>query len=294
MAARTDFNTFNKLSYPKLKFCSVGFQEGPQVQLDDPNSFAPHQAFKYAFEVEQSVIEEIHLKRELQRLNQQEKEARVKQKQESQLKEATSIEDRNTIRLKHEEETKLARELKEAMEKRAKEDREKLNAEEKAQKEAAIKAQGLTEAQEKTFASFKAVTGVANDKSSTQLLALLDWDLNRAIQVYYDHGENLELALSQTQQIKASQPAVVPQVVEEKTSIQLILPHGAMLSHDFKALDTLWTVYEFVAQRAASWQSKPFYLEIPFPKKILNDADLNATLKDNGLVPRGTIRIALS
>jgi len=261
--------------------------------MDDPNSFAPHQAFKYTFDLEQNVVEEVQLKRELQKLNQQEKEARIRQKQESQLKEATSIEDRNTIRLKHEEEAKLARELKEAMEKRAKEDREKLYAEEKAQKEAAIKAQGLTEAQEKTFASFKAVTGVMNDKSSTQLLALLDWDLNRAIQVYYDHGENLELALSQTQQIKASHPGPTP-VAEEKTSIQLILPHGGMLTHEFRALDTLWTVYEFVTVRASAWQSKPFYLEIPFPKKILNDADLNATLKDNGLVPRGTIRIALS
>jgi len=293
MAARSDLNTF-KLSYPKLKFCSVGFQEGPQVQMDDPNSFTPHQAFKYAFEAEKSVLEEVQLKRELQRLNQQEKEARIKQKQESQLKEAASAEDRNTIRLKHEEEAKLARELKEAMEKRAKEDREKLYAEEKAQKEAAIKAQGLTEAQEKIFASFKAVTGVMNDKSSIQLLTLLEWDLNRAIQVYYDHGENLELALSQTQQIKASQAAVVQPVVEEKTSIQLILPHGAMLSHEFRALDTLWTVYEFVTIRASAWQNKPFYLEIPFPKKILSDSDLNATLKDNGLVPRGTIRIALS
>jgi len=261
--------------------------------MDDPNSFTPHQAFKYTFDAEQRVIEEVQLKRELQRLSQHEKEARIKQKQESQLKEATSIEDRNTIRLKHEEEAKMARELKEALEKRAKEDREKLYAEEKAQKEAALKAQGLTDSQEKTFASFKAVTGVTNDKSSTELLALLEWDLNRTIQVYYDNGEILELALSQTKQMKANQPQ--PTVaIEEKTTIQLILPQGAMISHEFRALDTLWTVYEFVTLRAAAWQSKPFYLEIPFPKKILNDSDLNATLKDNGLVPRGSIRIALS
>jgi len=182
--------------------------------------------------------------------------------------------------------------LKEALEKRAKEDREKQYAEEKALKEASLKAQGLTEAQEKIFASFKAVTGVNNDKSSIQLLTLLEWDLNSTIQRYYDHGENLELALSQTQQIKNQTPPAA--VVEEKTSIQLILPQGAMISHEFRALDTLWTVYEFVSARASAWQSKPFYLEIPFPKKILNDEDLNATLKDNGLVPRGTLRIALS
>jgi len=292
MAVRQDMNTYNKLAYPKLKFCSVGFQEGPQIVMDDPNSFTPHQAFKYTFEAEQSVVEEVLLKKELQRLKQQEKEERIKKKQESQLKEATSVEDRNTIRLKHEEEAKMARELKEALEKRAKEDREKQYAEEKALKEAAIKAQNLTETQEKTFASFKAVTGVTNDKSSTHLLALLEWDLNRAIQVYYDYGENLELALSQTLQINANQQPGSPP--EEKTSIQLILPHGAMLSHEFKALDTLWTVYEFVSARASAWQSKPFYLEIPFPKKILNDADFNSTLKDNGLIPRGTIRIVCS
>jgi len=288
-------NTY-RLMYPKLKFCSVGFQEGPTVALDDPNSFIPHQAFKYTFDAEQSILEEVRLKKELQKLKLLEKEDRTRQKQESQLKEAANNEDRNTLRMKHAEEAKIARELKEALEKRAKEDREKQYAEEKAQKEAALKAQvqsaGLTQAQEQTFASFKAVTGVMQDKSSIQMLTLLDWDLNRAIQVYYDHGEKLDVALVSLQMQKSNGAVSPPQ--EEKASITFILPQGGMISQEFSTLDTLWTVYEFVAQRASQWQNKPFFLEVPHPKKVLSEQDLNGTLTETGLVPKGTLRVALS
>jgi hypothetical protein len=48
-----------------------------------------------------------------------------------------------------------------------------------------------------------------------------------------------------------------------KTQLSILLPDNTRLSKEFRAEDTLWTVYEFIALNAQKWAAQAWTLQVP-------------------------------
>ncbi|KAK9721474.1 hypothetical protein K7432_003396 [Basidiobolus ranarum] len=75
---------------------------------------------------------------------------------------------------------------------------------------------------------------------------------------------------------------------ENDCLIQIRLMNGENIRELFKASDTIQTVYEFVSTKVGKNMSA-FRLSTSFPRKIYEGAELQKTLKEENLTPRGQL-----
>jgi hypothetical protein len=84
-------------------------------------------------------------------------------------------------------------------------------------------------------------------------------------------------------------PNSAPALPSTDCEIQLRLPNGVVVKQTFKSTDSMKEVHDY----AAAWQPLHtlFNLFIPFPRKEFDEHSLGMSIREAGLVPRGTLTV---
>jgi hypothetical protein len=187
-----------------------------------------------------------------------------------------------------------------------------------ASKEAALSDAALSVEQTNLVSQFLAVAGldaasVENDEY-TKLLRCMSWDLNKAVQAYYnncaDIGSALKAVLTQSKGGGAAPPAYddddasvnaggggggnpfanAAAAKSEQAEIKVRLPTGEVLERHFAYDETMWSVYTWVAEKwAAGNYGDAFTLMVPYPKRLFGETELCLTIAKAGFTPSGAL-----
>jgi len=233
---------------------------------------APSRHFKYDFTIEMDILEAIQLRVA-------EDESKILRLERIKL----NLEKDREAELDMEKTRKMIEEMKireEEEEKKAREDEkillEKLMIEEKLN--------ALTAKQRNMVEEFEAITGCTDLDTRIDFLIFCKWDLSNAAQNYFEVDGSLE-------KLKETRPAVVvaPVVVKAKAVITVVYPDKKSDVYNFEPEDTMWAVYERLSQHSGKWANKAFMLGTK--DKAFIDREMDGTLEDAGMVPRGEIHI---
>lgn len=145
----------------------------------------------------------------------------------------------------------------------------------------------LNPAQQNAVTNLKQITSISHEQS-VLLLTLVNWDVNRAVMIFYDSDRQISVALNKAQQETAAQkPTPAPQQAPQ-AELWLYLPHGALLQQKFSYDTTLWTVLQFVQNSA------PHLVAVSLRNNDgykFTERDLDKTLHQAGLIPNACLHV---
>lgn len=287
--------------YPLLSLSQFGYTAGPSLS-SQTNLRIPPPTPIYNFALEKRLLEQLQEKRKEEEAEEKALAARLHLREES-IEEALA-------KLKVAEEEKQA-----ALEKKRKEAETikevqalavRLEKEEEAKRNRknsmAIK-EALTETQKQLLKEFNELSGSATTEEEDVLyLTLCGWDLNRAVGIWWDSDCVMQQAMMEASKkpgeaSAASSGEGEPSPQAAPRYLVLIFPDGSQNTAQFDQGATLWTLYQFVAARAHTWNNRAFAMERQAawgqPSKIFEEHEFNLTLDMAGLFDSATIKITL-
>lgn len=285
--------------YPLLSLSRFAYRAGPSA-ASQPAPRIPAPTPEYNFKLEKRLLEQLKQRAEEEKTEQEAVAARVKTR-------LSSLEER-MAKLKIEEEQRRKEE--EKKQKEAETLREvqalavRLDAEEKATRSRrnsrAVK-ESLTEEQKRLLSEFNELSGSATTHEEDVLyLTLCAWDLNKAVGIWWDSDCVMEKAMAEASRTPGEgasraqsqgEPDLPPRY------LQLIFPDGSQNTAQFDSGATLWTLYQFVAARAHTWNNRAFNMERQAawgqPSKTFEESEYNLTLDGAALFDNATVKIVL-
>jgi len=312
----------SNLAYPRLATCSIGFAGGPSSisPLSLPPLPPAMSASELAldFSLENSVLRSTGDIKMTMAADQSQRASR-KQARE---KEAAAAAKLDAERRKREEEA--------AAEQRRKDEEARRRVAMPVAQPVASPSQASAAASTPSHVafhrSFRELSGVSDDASISELLALLNYDLDRAIGIFFaDNPPTMQAALEKARSVaqahqtqgqqqqhhqqqpqQAAQPSYEPPRPQPSpspsggysTQLTIQLPDGSSVLISCASKDTFWTLYERLSPSLSSrpaLANKPINFALTcYPHTSYEEEKWNTTLMAAGLVPSGTLRVHLS
>ena len=167
--------------------------------------------------------------------------------------------------------------------------------------------------------SFQELTGINNSAQIRTLLSALQYDLDRAIAIFFaEDPPSMDTALEKATSIQQNaqqhhlahpasgsgsfsqqqQQQQQQQPLSQLARLQVLLPDGTPMQLECAATDTFWTLYERLSQPLSSrpaWANKSIsFALVTFPHTVFTEQKFDVSMQEAGLVPNGTLRIELS